>query len=86
MAKNRPQVTNHVHLERKKKMRLLHDDINNIVELHYHLNDYVLQLDLLPSFACVMGLKEVTDFGNLQQLKRKGKILCSYDTTYEESQ
>ena len=78
--KNQSQVKYHVRLEREN-MRLSHDDIYNIVELHYHLNDYVLQLDMLPSFACC--LKDVwTDFGNLQQLMRKGKILCSYDTTY----
>ena len=82
VPKNQSQVKNHVRLEREN-MRLSHDDIYNTVELHYHLNDYVLQLDMLPSFACVLGLKEVlTDFGNLQQLRRKGKILCSYDTTY----
>ena len=82
LPKNQGQVKNHVSLEQEKK-RLLHDDIYNTVEPHYHLNDYVLQLDMVPSFACVLGLKEVlTDFGNLQQLRRKGKILCSYDTTY----
>ena len=64
--------------------RLSKDGIYNIIELAYHIPDFVLQIDIFPDLVAVLGVKNIfTEFKKLLRLKSDSPLRLGYDTTFE---
>ena len=76
------QVSN-VASKSRQKEKIGQDQIYNVVQLGYHIDDFVKELTVFPDLCCVIGLDDVlTEFNKILLVKSDEPPLISYDTTF----
>ena len=59
-ARNLRQAQNIKHYQDNKD-RLGHDELYNLIQLHYHLPDFVWSLNVVPDMSCVLAADGLLD-------------------------
>ena len=82
--RNIKQIKN-FQVQKRASQRISKDDVGNLLELAYQLNDFVWDIDVYPELDVVIGLKEMMDIFNelLTTQSDKFQISLGYDTTFK---
>ena len=66
-----------------KANRLSHDDLYNLVELSYHLSDFVRNVTIFPDLLCMAASSNLLqELDRLLHLKSTEPVTLFYDTTF----
>ena len=69
-----------------KANRLSHDDLYNLVELSYHLSDFVRNVTIFPDLLCMAASSNLLqELDRLLHLKSTEPVTLFYDTTFNIS-
>ena len=82
--RNMRQVWN-LKQELNSEKRISRDDLYNLLLLAYHLEDFVLQIDLFPDVDCILGSPEIFKLFNemLTLQSNDFQLVLYYDTTFK---
>ena len=62
--------------------RLSSDALSNVIELYYHITDFIRRIDIVPNFNCVMAAKDIIEMTNDLLGNSLDPVIFSYDTTF----
>ncbi|KAL4240107.1 hypothetical protein ACF0H5_000901 [Mactra antiquata] len=82
-ARNLNQVKNHLYKARREN-KLSKDDLYNLIEISYELENFNKQIDVFPSLVCISGMDGILqEFNDLLIFDKENPIKMFYDTTYK---
>ena len=68
----------------RKKNRISHDQLYNVIQLGYHLQDFLKELTIFPDLCCIVAVDDIlNDFNKALIVKSDEPLLVSYDTTFD---
>ncbi|KAG1654739.1 hypothetical protein GQR58_024829 [Nymphon striatum] len=83
VPRNVEQVKNLLYKERRDK-RITQDSLYNLIEVAYHTENFVTQIDIHPWLVCIVGMPEIMNELNDLLICDTGEtVKCYIDTTYK---
>jgi hypothetical protein len=65
-------------------LRISHDQLYNVIQLGYHLQDFLKELTIFPDLCCIVAVDDIlNDFNKALIVKSDEPLLVSYDTTFD---
>ena len=68
----------------RKKNGISHDQLYNVIQLSYHLQDFLKELTIFPDLCCIVAVDDIlNDLNKALIVKSDEPLLVSYDTTFD---